>query len=218
MIRYDTVIFDLDGTLVDSYDALQASLNHTRECFGRDALTIDQVRSMVGDGLGLLLKRAFDPSPVPENATSVFEQHYDAVCCSASRLLDGVEETIERLHSSGTIMAICTNKPTPFSRKIVEHLGLGRYLGAVVGPDEAGTRKPDGRHVGVAIERAGGSHSSALFVGDMTIDIEAARNAGIPVAVIPTGAIDLETLRRSGADYYLERFTDLVQIVLGGRQ
>jgi phosphoglycolate phosphatase len=215
-MRYDTVIFDLDGTLVDSYEALQLSLNHMLERFGLDPLSLARVKSMVGDGLDVLLERTFGPEPVPDGAKQVFEQHYDTVCCSASRLIDGVGPTIERLHAAGTRLAICTNKPTPFSIKIVAHLGIEPLFEAVVGPDVAGARKPDGRHVAVAIERAGGRRETALFVGDMTIDVAAARNAGIDVAVIPTGAVGVETLRKAGPDYVLERFSDLEQIVIGG--
>lgn len=113
-------------------------------------------------------------------------------------------------------MAVCTNKPTSFSVKIVAHLGLEPYFDAVVGPDLAGARKPDGKHLAVAIEHAGGRRETTLFVGDMAIDVAAARNAGVDVAVIPTGAVDADTLRASNADYLLERFADLEAIVLGG--
>ncbi len=214
---YDTVIFDLDGTLVDSYDALHASVNHTRGACGLEPLPIAAVKSMVGDGLASLLERVFAPDSVPVDAQRVFEEHYDTVCCSASRLLDGVAETLERLHAAGMTMAVCTNKPTSFSVRIIEHLGLGALVPVVVGPDTAGARKPDAGHVNVTIERAGGNHEAALFVGDMTIDIDAARNAGIDVAVIPTGAVDIDTLRAASADYYLDSFSDLERIVLGER-
>lgn len=214
-MRYETVIFDLDGTLVDSYDALLLSVNHTRGAFGLGPLALAEVKAMVGDGLGMLLGRTFHPGLVPEDATRIFEDHYDTVCCSASRLLDGVGATIERLHAAGTRMAICTNKPTSFSTRIVEHLALGGFVSAVVGPDVAGARKPEGKHVLVTIERAGGRPETSLFVGDMTSDVAAARNAGIDVAVIPTGAIDAVTLRAANADYLLEQFSDLEQIVLG---
>jgi phosphoglycolate phosphatase len=214
-MRYETVIFDLDGTLVDSYEALQRSVNHTRARFGLGPLDIDRIKSMVGDGLGVLLERTFAPDAVPADAKQIFEAHYDSVCCEASSLLDGVDATVARLHAAGTRMAICTNKPTSFSLKIVEHLGLRRFMHAVVGPDAAGARKPDARHVHTTIERAGGHPESTLFVGDMKIDIEAARNAGVAVAAIPTGAVDAETLRGAHADYLLERFSDLEQIVLG---
>jgi len=214
-MRYRTVIFDLDGTLVDSYDALHQSVNHTRSKFGLEALSLDAVKAMVGDGLGKLLERTFSPGAVPAEAQTIFEQHYDAVCCEASRLLEGVAATIERLHAAGTRMAICTNKPTSFSVKIVEHLGLDAFIEAVVGPDEAGARKPDAKHLRYTLARAGGEPDLTLFVGDMKIDIEAARNAGIDVAAIPTGAVDAETLRAADADYLLERFGELESIVLG---
>jgi len=214
-MRYETVIFDLDGTLVDSYEALQLSVNHTRSRYGLAALAIAEIKAMVGDGLGVLLERTFNPHDVPEDAKEIFEAHYDSVCCDASRLLEGVDTTVSRLHAAGTRMAICTNKPTSFSIKIVEHLGLGKIIPVVVGPDLAGARKPDAQHVRFTLERAGGDSGSALFVGDMKIDIEAARNAGIAVAAIPTGAVDAATLRSANADYLLERFTDLERIVLG---
>lgn len=213
-MRYETVIFDLDGTLVDSYDALQQSVNHTRSRFDLGPLALPDIKAMVGDGLGVLLERTFRPGPVPPEAKSIFEEHYDIVCCGASRLLDGVDTTIERLYSAGTRMAICTNKPTPFSVKIVEHLGLIRFMRAVVGPDTAGARKPEAQHVRVTIDRAGGRLETTLFVGDMQIDVEAARNAGVSVAVIPTGAVGADALRAANADFLLERFDELERIVL----
>lgn len=215
-MRYRTVIFDLDGTLVDSYDALLQSVNHTRGRFELEPLTLTRVKEMVGDGLGMLLDRTFAPNAVPDDATRIFEEHYDAVCCGASRLLEGVGATIQTLHDAGARMGICTNKPTSFSVKIVDYLGLGELIGTVVGPDEAGARKPDARHVHYTIERTGGRPESTLFVGDMTIDIDAARNAGVAVAAIPTGAVDAETLRKARPDFLLSRFSDLGRVVLGG--
>jgi phosphoserine phosphatase len=157
----------------------------------------------------------FAPSVVPDDATRLFEERYDEVCCSESRALDGVVDTLAELHRLGVRMAVCTNKPTSFSVKIVEHLGIGRFFGAVVGPDAAGARKPDARHVDAALDAVGGSRERALFVGDMLIDVEAARNAGIPCAVIASGATGVEVLRRSSARHILGRFGDLVGVVTG---
>ena len=214
-MRYETILFDLDGTLVDSYEALLASVNYTRAQFGLSSLRLDEVKSMVGDGLPRLLERAFAGQPVPTNARTIFETHYDSVCCTASKLLDGVAATVAQLDAAGARMAICTNKPTSFSVKIVEYLGLASFFDAIVGPDEAGAAKPDPRHVEVTLSRTGGHRDTALFVGDMKVDVDAARNAGIAVAVIPTGAVDMPTLRRAGADYYLDRFSDLIGVVRG---
>ena len=127
-------------------------------------------------------------------------------------MLDDVEATLGALSRLGVAMAVCTNKPTSFSRKILESLGLARYFRAIVGPDLAGARKPDGRHV----LRTGCESTDALFVGDMPVDIHAARNSGIDVAVVASGSSTRDDLDAAGPDHLLEGFADLVALVAGG--
>lgn len=216
MTRYNTILFDLDGTLVDSYEALTNAINYTRAEHGLDAMPAEEIRGLVGDGLEPLLERVFAPDIVPSSAKSQFEQKYDELCCVQSVMLDDVESTLAALDALGIRMAVCTNKPTPFSTKILEYLGVARFFAAVVGPDRAGARKPDGAHVRAALAAAGGETGRTLFVGDMTIDIAAARNGGLPVAVIATGSSSEEALRAAQPDYFLERFSDLVTIAKNG--
>lgn len=216
MTRYNTILFDLDGTLVDSYEALTNAINFTRGEHGLTAMHADEIRGLVGDGLEPLLERVFAPGIVPPSAKSQFEQKYDELCCVQSVMLDGVESTLAALAALGIRMAVCTNKPTPFSTKILDYLGVARFFAAVVGPDRAGARKPDGAHVRATLAAAGGETGRTLFVGDMTIDIAAARNGGLPVAVIATGSNSEEALRAAQPDYFLERFSDLVTIVKNG--
>jgi phosphoglycolate phosphatase len=113
-------------------------------------------------------------------------------------------------------MAVCTNKPTFFSKKILDFLNLSPHFRAIVGPDLAGARKPDARHVLRTLEEVGCSADGALFVGDMPIDVAAARNSGIDVAVVATGSSSYEQLVDAGPDYVLQRFADLVDIVRNG--
>lgn len=218
MTRYKTILFDLDGTLVDSYEALSNAINFAREEHGLPELPSGAIRSLVGDGLEILLQRVFAPGAVPAQAKSKFESKYDELCCAQSVTLDDVEPTLEALQKLGIRMAVCTNKPTAFSRKILDYLGLSRFFDAVVGPDLAGARKPQREHVLTTLEAAGGTASQALFVGDMTIDIAAARNGGLPVAVIATGSSSADALREANPDYFLDRFSDLVKIVRNGSQ
>lgn len=214
-LRYRAVLFDLDGTLVDSYAALADAVNYARRQHGLDDLTAGAIREFVGDGLERLLERAFDGN-VPDTATDAFESRYDEVCCVQSRVLSDVEATLAALAHIGVAMAVCTNKPTAFSRKILEFLNLASFFSAIVGPDAAGARKPEAQHVLHTLEATHCTPSEALFVGDMPIDVQAAHNSGIAVAVVATGSSSSSALRAAGADHYLDRLADLVEIVRNG--
>lgn len=215
-LRYRTVLFDLDGTLVDSYGALAEAVNFARREHGFEELAAGRVRDFVGDGLEKLLQRAFETEDLPHSVQAAFETRYDEICCTESRVLEDVEHTLHALSALSVPMAVCTNKPTFFSQKILDYLGLARHFRAVVGPDLAGARKPEARHVLRTLEEAGCEPAGALFVGDMPIDIQAARNSGVEVAVVTTGSSTREQLLAAGPDHILERFSDLLTIVPNG--
>ena len=212
-LRYRAVLFDLDGTLVDSYAALAEAVNYARREHGLAELSAGRIREFVGDGLEKMLQRAFGRDDVPSSARVAFENRYDEICCAQSKVLDDVADTIAALDGLGVAMAVCTNKPTSFSKKILEFLELAPFFRAIVGPDLAGARKPDARHVLHTLAATSCSASEALFVGDMPIDVHAARNSGIDVAVVPTGSSTPEALRAAHPDHYLDRFSDLLAVV-----
>lgn len=215
-LRYRAVLFDLDGTLVDSYAALAEAVNFARREHGLQDLGEERIRSFVGDGLEKLLQRAFDSDDVPSTVQTAFESRYDEICCSESRILTDVESTLDELSELGVPMAVCTNKPTNFSVKILDGLGLAKHFRAIVGPDLAGARKPDAQHLLKTLDATGCPAREALFVGDMPIDVQAARNSGIDVAVVSTGSSTPDQLRAARADHYLNRFSDLVRILRSG--
>jgi phosphoglycolate phosphatase len=206
-------MFDLDGTLVDSYTALTTAVNSARATQQLDALTSSEIRGLVGEGVERLLQKSLEMTAVPHEALEQFERSYDEICCEQSLLLEGVLSTIQRLHRNQIAMAVCTNKPTGFSAKIVAHLGLAPYFLAVVGPDAAGARKPDPRHLLHTLESVSCDPDEALYVGDMPIDVLAARNSGIDVATIATGSATRQQLMATAPDYFLESFADLVDLV-----
>src|ERR1044072_8035843 len=123
-LRYRAVLFDLDGTLVDSYAALTEAVNYARRQHGLDELSAAHIRDFVGDGLERLLQRAFNVSTVPRGVQDAFESRYDEICCEESKVLSDVELTLKKLQELGVEMAVCTNKPTSFSRKILQFLNL----------------------------------------------------------------------------------------------
>jgi len=212
-LRYRAVLFDLDGTLVDSYTALAEAVNFARREHGLHELSAARIREFVGDGLEKMLQRAFEREDVPRTARVAFENRYDEICCQESKVLDDVAETIAALHARGVAMAVCTNKPTSFSKKILDFLELSPFFRAIVGPDLAGARKPDARHVLHTLEATACTADEALFVGDMPIDVHAARNSGMAVAVVATGSSTAEALRAAQPDHYLDRFSDLLAVV-----
>lgn len=215
MLRYRAVLFDLDGTLVDSYAALTDAVNFAFRRHGHPELSAEIIRGYVGEGLERLLERAFKDN-VPPGAVEDFEARYDEICCEQSKVLEDVEPTLEALESYGVAMAVCTNKPTAFSKKILEFLDLAAYFQAIVGPDAAGARKPHRQHVLRTLEATRCRPSEALFVGDMPIDVEAAHNSGLRAAVVASGSSEPAALRAAQPDHYLDRLADLVQIVQNG--
>lgn len=212
-LRYRAVLFDLDGTLVDSYTALAEAVNHARRTHGLHELSSARIKEFVGDGIERLLQRAFERTDVPRTVLDAFESRYDEVCCGESKILADVDATLQSLADLGVEMAVCTNKPTVFSKKILDFLGLSRYLRAIVGPDMAGARKPEAKHLLFTLDTVHCAPDEALFVGDMPIDVRAARNSGIDVAVVATGSSTREQLAASEPDHFLERFADLLKIV-----
>ena len=212
-LRYRAVLFDLDGTLVDSYAALAEAVNFARREHGYVELTEGTIREFVGEGLDRLLQRAFTTEEIPASVRRAFEERYDEICCRESRILEDVEDTLRQLSELRVPMAVCTNKPTNFSRKILEFLELSVHFRAIVGPDLAGARKPDAQHVLRTLEEAGCTVHGALFVGDMPIDVQAARNTGIDVAVVASGSSSYAQLVNAHPDHMLDRFSDLVSVV-----
>ncbi|HUP49145.1 MAG TPA: HAD-IA family hydrolase [Thermoanaerobaculia bacterium] len=214
--RYRAVLFDLDGTLVDSYAALAEAVNHARRSHALSDLPPASIRGLVGDGIERLLQRAFELEDPPSSVRDAFESRYDEICCQESRILDEVETTLAELSGRRVPMAVCTNKPTGFSKKILDFLGLSAHFRAIVGPDLAGARKPSARHVLRTLEEARCEPAGALFVGDMPIDVEAAHNSGIAVAVVATGSASYEELVSARPDHVLDRFSGLLRLVGNG--
>ncbi len=207
----DTILFDLDGTLVDTADDLAASLNATLAHFGRPPVPPPSVRAMVGQGARRLIEHGLGVSGDAADAMvaeglPVFLAHYGANIAVHSRPYAGAEATLDRLAARGFRLAICTNKPEALARSLLSALGWTTRFDALLGADSRPWRKPDPRHLFDTMAAAGGT--SAVHVGDSITDARAAQAAGMPL-VLMTHGYSVEPVATLGADALIDGFDGL---------
>ena len=212
-MRRTALIFDLDGTLVDSLPDLHSALNEMLLEAGSRQLAAEEVREMIGDGSRELVQRALAVSGAVaefDAAHRRFLQIYQAAPTRLSRLYPGVADTLAALRGAGARLAICTNKPQAGTRGVLEGFGIGSYFDAVLGGDAVPFRKPDPRHLLAALDPLGADAGEAVMIGDNENDYAAARAAGIPVILMRYGYLRVapETL---APEVWLDHFGDLRQ-------
>jgi 2-phosphoglycolate phosphatase len=210
--KFRAVLFDFDGTLADSYDAITASVNHVRAGHALPPLPVGDVRRMVGHGI-LQLMADIAPGDPAANA-AIYRAHHPSVMYEHTRLLPGVREALRQLSIAGVKLAVCSNKPAEITRKLLEALHISDLFDAALGPEDAGKPKPDPAMLVLALERLGIAKADALYIGDMPLDVETARRAGVAVWVVSTGSSDAEELRRAQPDRLLESLADLASAVM----
>ena len=191
------IVFDLDGTLVDSYAAITESLNHARAAFSLEAMSQDDVRLRVGHGLESLVAELVGPDRV-EAGVRLFRERYAAAFRAGTRAIEGAHRAIHELARRGFPLAVASNKPARFSEAILEQLDMRSPFSVVQGPDRAGCTKPDPRMIGLCLEGMGVRAAQALYVGDMVLDVDSAARAGVPVVLVPGGSSPLAELRATG--------------------
>nr|WP_250808942.1 HAD family hydrolase [Neorhizobium tomejilense] len=191
------VIFDLDGTLIDTAPDLIDSLNYTIEDEGLQPVTFEDLTHLVGQGVRVMIRRAFELRRVPldePTAARLFDrymEHYEAEMPGRSRPYDGVAACLDRLSAAGMRLAVCTNKSERLAFPLLEKLGLLDRFVAMTCGDTFAVRKPDARHIFGTIERAGGNPATSIMIGDSVNDILAAQNAGIASVAVTFGYSDV---------------------------
>lgn len=215
--RFKTVVFDLDGTLVDTAPDLCAALNHALGTLGRPAVPAADVRHMVGHGARKLLERGLAASgsvtsELIESAVPAFLRYYADHIADGSRPYPGVEAALDRLAAAGCRLAICTNKPVALSRALATALGWDGRFAANLGFDSVPAAKPDPGHLIATIAAAGGDRAAAAFVGDSITDTTTARAAGVPVIAVSFGFAD-RPVAALGADAVIDHYRDLEPVL-----
>jgi phosphoglycolate phosphatase len=193
------ILFDLDGTLVDSAPDLCAALSHALREFGMVTHDVPAVRQMIGEGQRVLIERAIRRAGGDldrlDDVLRSFRRYYSEHLVDTTTLYPGVAETLQAL-SPRLPLAVATNKPGDWARRIVDSFGLRSHFRWVLGEDDVGARKPDPRLLLTLCERAGVAASATLMVGDSAIDLAAAAAANMPVAFCTYGFSDEETRSR----------------------
>jgi phosphoglycolate phosphatase len=191
MTGFDRIVFDLDGTLVDSAPDLHAAVNRMLAELGRPPLALKQVEGFIGNGVPKLVERCLDATGgvdgLHADAVIRFRRHYDAAPAELTRPFADVVETARALRRAGCRLGICTNKPEAPARKLLALLGMDGLFDAVVGGDTLPSQKPDPAPLRRAFDGLGGAARRALYVGDSETDAETATNAGIPFALFTRG-------------------------------
>ena len=210
------LIFDLDGTLIDSRLDLVYSVNATLEHLGRAPLAHEVIESYVGNGVAALVHRALGPGAFEEqvkHAQEFFLDYYRAHMLDNTVLYPGVREALEAL--GGRSMAVLTNKPVRFSEEILKGLDAARYFRFVYGGNSFSCKKPDPVGVQTLLRDLGTSVNEAMMIGDSAVDVRTARNAGIWSCGVSYG-LGLESMRADPPDLMLDTLADL-PLHLNGR-
>lgn len=203
---YDLVIFDLDGTLIDSVGDIADALNRTLDAHFDDSM----VAGWVGSGVEVLLERAGVPPGDLDATAARFRACYAEQPCKHTRPYLRVRETLRAI---GCDKAVATNKPGDLSRAILAQLGLAGELIAILGEDDVGARKPDPLIVDILRGKVGAGRAQTLYVGDSLVDAETAGAAGVDLCLVTYGYAPPDEIRAAPAQHHIDRFDELIPIL-----
>jgi phosphoglycolate phosphatase len=220
-----TLVFDLDGTLIDTAPDLAHAANHVLASEGLPPVPVETIRSWIGHGARKMLKRGLKFHGVERTSAEIntllerFIDYYTANIAVESRPFPQLTETLDRAAAAGARLAVCTNKREKLSRLLLSALGLADRFGAIAGADTFSVRKPDPDHLTGTIALAGGEPQRSIFVGDSEIDILTARAAGVPIVGVSFGYSELP-IHQFNPDIVIDHYAEFdaaLERLLGGR-
>ena len=196
-VRPALIVFDLDGTLLDTHADLVESLNHTIADLGLEPVSYDDLTHLVGQGARVMIERACRLRGHPLESAAVprllerFVAHYAGNMPGHTEPYPGLVAAMDRLKAAGYRLAVCTNKMESLAFGLLDKLDLVGYFDAITGGDTFEYRKPDARHLTGTIDRAGGDIARTVMIGDSVNDIAVAKNAAVPSIAVPFGYSDV---------------------------
>ena len=213
-MRFQTVLFDLDGTLIDHLPAIHRCYVHTLPQLGLPAPTREDVRRAIGGGLENAMRRFVSEADLPR-ALAIFRAYWDQTMLDGVELMPGAIELLRALHAHGATSAVLTNKHGPSSRRVCEYLGIQPLLRGVFGAGDTPWLKPDPQLTARVLESLGAGPETACLVGDSPFDAETARRGGIAGFFVTTGTHSAEDLRAAGAAHVYPNLTALGRDAFG---
>lgn len=211
-MKYTTIIWDLDGTLLDTLQDLAEATNHALRTFGMPERTLDEIRRFVGNGVRTLMCRAIpegDANPRFEECFAEFRRYYVAHCQDHTGLYPGIRETLDELHRRGIRMAVVSNKLQAGVTELHE-AWFPDTIEVAIGERPEMKRKPAPDMVFEALRLMGVQPQEAVYVGDSEVDVQTARNASLPCISVLWGFRDRETLIKAGAEHLIENPTEII--------
>jgi len=190
MFKDATIVFDLDGTLVDTAPDLTNALNDVLTRRGHAPVSIEAIRDCVGRGARVMIEQALIRAGAQGDVDEMLAEflvHYEENIACESRPFPGALAQLERLTARGATLAICTNKREHLSRKLLQELEIEHFFTAIAGRDTFPVAKPDPGHLTGVIALAGGNPKRALMIGDSDVDFRTARAAGVPIVLVSFG-------------------------------
>lgn len=212
----ELLIFDLDGTLIDSKQDLADSVNATRAWMGLEPLPLEQVSSYVGNGAPMLVRRALPGATEAQLAEALrhFLNYYREHMLDATTLYPGVREALDEMHDAGKHLAILTNKPVRFSVTLLEGLGLDLHFFRIYGGNSFQEKKPHPVGIHALMQERGIAPENTVMVGDSAVDILTARNAGTLACGVSWG-FRPETFEEAPPDLRIDDLRELSRLVCG---
>lgn len=213
-MKYDAVIFDLDGTILETLEDLKNSLNYALKTNGLPERTTEETRSFVGNGIRNLVERAAESSDTAlvDRVFDVFKEHYKEHCADKTKPYDGVVDMLTRLKEKGIMLAVLSNKADYAVQELCKKY-FGNIFDAVSGEINGVARKPDPEGVYAVLKKMGAEGKNCVYVGDSEVDVKTAKNANMDCIVVDWGFRDVQALRNAGARVIVSTAEQLFDLI-----
>ncbi len=216
MTQIYTILFDLDGTLVNTAPDLMDAHNHVMKKFGHETKKLEDIKSLAGKGAWVMMQRSFkkevNDEELKKAMTKEFINYYSKNIANHSKPIKGLEEFLKWAKSKKISMAVCTNKQEKLAKDLLEKLNLSDYFEYVAGSDTFAFNKPDPRHLTDVVEIIGGDLKKTIMVGDSEVDEKAAANAKIPFVLVEDGYTE-KNINQISHDVSIKNFIGFDKII-----